>query len=153
MVLLWRCRSRNNFVTIEEAFIDSTLPTTLGPPPLWGSGSIPDMRADVCGFLKPLGSDRFWKVRMYGAFFSIPRRTLGLRPTDQSCRHVTWLHLNFVVWSNTWSSQDAYEPRISLKERPAEGAYGNPKRRTSEIKSDHSLSAQMCDHSHMAFFS
>ena len=44
----WRCRSRNNLSTIDEAFTDSTLPTTPGPPPLWGSGSIPDMWADVC---------------------------------------------------------------------------------------------------------
>ena len=31
---------------------------------------------------------------MHGTF-SIPGRTLGLRPTDQSCHHETWLHLDF----------------------------------------------------------
>ena len=35
----------------------------------------------------------------------------------------------------------AYEPRISLRERPAECSYMNPKRRISEIMSDHSLSS------------
>ena len=58
--------------------------------PLWGPSSIPNNWADVCGFLKPPGSDRCWKVRMHGAF-SIPRKTLGLRPNDQSCHHETWL--------------------------------------------------------------
>ena len=50
--------------------------------PLWGPGSIPNNWADVCGFLKPPDSDRYWKVRMHAAF-SIPRKTLGLRPNDQ----------------------------------------------------------------------
>ena len=110
------------------------------PLPLWGPGSIPDNWADVCGFLKPLGSQRSWKVIKHGAF-SISRKTLGLRPTDQSCHHETGLHLNFVDWSKTWSRQNTYEPRISSKERPADGAYDNPKRRISEVMSDHSLSS------------
>ena len=96
----WRCRSRNNLSIIDEAFTDCDLPTPPGPPPLWGPGSIPDNWTDVCGFCTPPGSDRYWKVRMHGAF-SIPRRTLGLRPTDQSCHHETWLHLDFVDWRNT----------------------------------------------------
>ena len=68
-------------------------------------------------------------------------KTLGLRPTDQSCHHETWLHLEFVDWSNTWSKQDLHERRISLKDRPAECSHGNPKRRISEVMSDHSLSS------------
>ena len=110
-----------------------------GPTPLRGPGSIPDMWADVCGFLKPPGSDRYWKVRMHGAC-SIPRKTLGLRPNDQSCHHETWLHLDSVDWSNTWSKQDVYEQRIPLKERPAACSYGHQKRRISEVMRDHSLS-------------
>ena len=39
----WRCRSLDNFITIDEAFADC----------LWGPGSIPNSCADVCGFLKP----------------------------------------------------------------------------------------------------
>ena len=66
---------------------------------------------DPFGFLKPPGSHRFWKVHKHGAV-SIPRKTLGLRPNDQSCHHETWLHLDFVDWSNTWSKQDVYEQRI-----------------------------------------
>ena len=80
----WRCRSRNNPSTFDEAFMDSILPSPPGPPQLWGPGSIPDNWADVCGFLKPPGSDRFWKVNKHG------------RPTDQSCHHEAWLHLDFV---------------------------------------------------------
>ena len=136
----WRCRSRDNLCTIDEAFVDSILPSSPGPTPLWGPGSITDNWADVCGFLKPPGSQRFWKVNEHGAF-SIPRKTLGLRPNDQSCHHETWLHLDFVDWSNTWSKQKVYEQRISLKERPAECSYGNPQRCISEITSDHALSS------------
>ena len=136
----WRCRSRDNLSTIDEASMDSILPTPPGPTPQWVPGSIPDNWADVCGFLKPPGSQRFWKVHKHGAF-SIPRKSLGLRPTHQNCHHETWLHLDFIDWSNTWSKQGAYEPRISLKERSAECSYGNPKRRISEIMSDHSLSS------------
>ena len=104
---VWRCRSRDNISTIDEVFSDCALPTPPGPTPLWGPGSIPDNWADVCGFLKPPGSDRFWKVSMHGAF-SISRKTLGLRSSDQSCHHETWLHLHFVDWSNQWNHQARY---------------------------------------------
>ena len=83
---------------------------------------------------------KVWKVNKHGAF-TIPRKSFGLCPTDQSCHHETWLHLYFADWSNTWSKQIAYKPRISLKELPAECSYWNPKRRISEIMSDHSLSS------------
>ena len=131
----WRYRS-----TIDEAFADCALPTPPGPTPLWGPGSIPNNWADVCGFLKPPGSHRFWKVHKHGAF-SIRRKTLGLRPTDQSCHHETWLHLDFVDWNNRWSKHDAYEQHSSLKERPADYSHGNSKRRISEVMSDHALSS------------
>ena len=78
---------------IDEAFTDCALPTPPGPTPLLRPGSILDKWADVCGFLKPPGSDRFWNVNKHGAF-SIPRKTLGLKPTDQSCHHETWLILH-----------------------------------------------------------
>ena len=59
----WRCRSRDNLSTIDEAFSDCALPTPPGPTPLWGPGSIPNNWADVCGILKPRASQRFWKVK------------------------------------------------------------------------------------------
>ena len=49
-----------------------------------------------------------WKVRMHGAF-SIPRKTLGLRPTDQSCHHekkVTGVQEEGVVFSALASETD-----------------------------------------------
>ena len=128
----WRCRSRDNISTIDEAFADCALPTPPGPPPLWGPGSIPNIWADFCGFLKPPGSQRFWKVNKHGAF-SIPRQALGLSPSDQSFHHETWLHLHFVDWNN-WSRQQKYNGNIRLKERPQ-------KRSISEVLSDHSLSS------------
>ena len=51
-VTTWR-----NLGTVDEAFTDCALPTPPGPTPLWGPGSIPDNWADVCGLLKPPGSD------------------------------------------------------------------------------------------------
>ena len=134
----WRCRSRNNISTIDEAFTDCALPP--GPTPLWGPGSIPNNWAKVCGFLKPQGSDRYWKVRMHGAF-SIPRKTLGLRPTGQSCHHETCHHLDFVGWRTTWPQQGEHDRHISLNERPAACSHGHQKRRMSEVVSDRSLSS------------
>ena len=128
----WRCSNRDNISTIDEAFADCALPTPPGPAPLWGPGPIPNNWADVCGFLKPRNSDRYWKVRM---------QTLGLRPTDQSCHHATWLHLEFVDWRSTQSHHEEHDRRILLEERPAACPYGQQKRRNSEVMSDHSLSS------------
>ena len=126
----WRCRSRDHLSTIDEAFSDCALPAPPGPPPLWGPGSIPNNWADVCGFLKPPGSQRVWKVNKHGAF-SIPRKALGLRPNDHSCHHELWLHLHFVHWSNKWSNQAYYNENIRLKERPADSSNGTQKRNIS----------------------
>ena len=136
----WRCRSRDDLSTVDEAFSDCALPTPSGPTPLWGPGSIPNNWADVCGFLKPHCSQRFWRVNKHGAF-SIPRKALGLRPNDQSCHHETWLHLDFVDWSNKWSNQDYYNGNIRLKERPVDSSYGTQQRHISEVMSDRSLSS------------
>ena len=100
--------------------------------PLWGPGSIPNNWADVCGFLKPPASQRFWKVSKHGAF-SIPRKALGLRPNDQSCHHETWLHLHFVDWNNKSIHQAYFNGNIRLKERPAGSSFGTQKRNISEV--------------------
>ena len=136
----WRCSNRENISTIDEAFADFALPTPPGPTPLWGPVSIPNNWADACGFLKPPYSDRYWKVRIHGAF-SIPRKTVGLRPPDQSCHHETRSHLDFVDWRSTQSQHDEHDRRILLKERPTPYQYGQQKRRISDIMSDHSLSS------------
>ena len=128
----WRCRSRDHISTIDEVFSDC-LAFDAGPHTIVGPGSIPSNWADVCGFLKLPGSQRFWKVSKHGAF-SIPRQALGLRSSDQSCHHETWLHLHFVDWNNKWSQQAHYNGNIRLKERPQ-------KRHISELLSDHSLSS------------
>ena len=88
--------------------------------------------ADACGFLNPPRSQRFWRVSKHGAF-SIPRKTLGLRPNDQSCHHETWLHLHFVDWNNKWTHQANYNGNIRLKERPAGSSFGTQKRNISEV--------------------
>ena len=73
--------------------------------------------------------------------FSIPRKTLGLRPTDQSCHHETWLHQDFVDWRNSQSHHEEPDRRMLLKERPEPHHQGAKKRRISDIMSDHSLSS------------
>ena len=134
----WRwCNNRNYISTIEEAFADCALPTPPGPKPLLGPVSIPGNWADVCGFLKPPESDGYWKVRFHGAF-STPHKPLSLRPTDQSCHHETWFHLEFVDWRGAQSHHEGHDRRILLKERPAPYHHGQQKRRISDIMSDHS---------------
>ena len=107
---------------------------------LWRPGSIPGCWADVCGFLKPPESDQYWKVRLHGAF-SIPHKAPGLRPTDQSCHHETWLHLEFVDWRSAQSRHEGHDRRILLKERPVPYHYGKQKGHISDVMSDHSLSS------------
>ena len=77
----------------------------------------------------------YWKVRMHGAF-SIPRKTLGLRPNDESCHHESssWISstgaaLNHSMMSMTdeCSSEDVLQ-RVH---------HGHHKRRISEVMSDH----------------
>ena len=116
------------------------LPTPPGPAPLWGPGSIPNNWADACGSLQPPDSDRYWKERIHSAS-SIPHKTLGLRPTDQSCHHETWLLLEFVDWRSTQSHHEEHGQRILLKERLTACPYGQRKRRISDIMRDHSLSS------------
>ena len=134
----WRCRSRDKINTIDQVFSDCALPTPPGPTPMWGPGAIPNNWADVCGFLKPPGSRRFWIVNKHGAF-SISRQALGLRPSDQSYHHETWFHLHFVDWNTKWNHQAHYKGNIRLKERPASSGNRAQKRHISELLSDHSL--------------
>ena len=132
-------------VLLMKYFADCALPTPPGPTPLWGPGSIPNNWADVCGFLKPPGSQKYWKVK-HGAF-SIPRQALGLRANDQSCHHETWMHLHFVDWSNQWNHQAHYNGNIRLKERPTNSGNRALKLNICEVLSDHSLLSQPYDHS------
>ena len=55
-------------------------------------GGVPVEWADVCGFIKPAGSEAECHIRMHGAF-KIPYDALGIRCTDQSCHHEVWVHL------------------------------------------------------------
>ena len=45
---------------------------------------------DVCGFIKPPGSEAECHIRMHGAF-KIPYDALGIRCTDQSGHHEVWV--------------------------------------------------------------
>ena len=87
---------------------------------------MPDNWADVCGFLEPPGSGRYWLVLIHGAF--------SIRTTDQSC-HETWLHLELVDWRSTQSHHEEHDRRILLKERPTACPFGQQKRRIGEVTS------------------
>ena len=136
----WGRDNSNNLSIIEEAFAHCALPMPPGPPPLWGSGSIPGNWADVCGVLKPPESDKQWKVRLHGAF-SILREVLGLRPNDQSCQHEAWLHLDFVGRHDFQPQREKPSQKILLKEPSSPYHYGRKSGRITEIMSDHSLSS------------
>ena len=60
---------RDNLSTIDEAFADCALPTPPRPTPLWGHGSIPNNWADLCGFIKPPGSHRFYESEQARCIF------------------------------------------------------------------------------------
>ena len=71
----WRRQSggdARSFSSIEEAFVNTSLPLPPGATPLG-----PSEWSDVCGFSKPLGSEHEWQVRTHGAF-TIPYGMLGL---------------------------------------------------------------------------
>ena len=53
-----------------------------------------------------------------------PHEALGIRPTDQSCRHEAWLHLDFVEWRSEQSHRERHDRRVLLKERSAPYHYG-----------------------------
>ena len=88
----WHRQSGSNsrFISsVEEAFVNTNLPLPPGPTPLWGPRGVPGEWSDVCGFLKPPGSEDDWQIRNHGAF-TIPYSTLGLKEKDQSCHHEFW---------------------------------------------------------------
>ena len=127
--------------TIKDTFKNTKLPVPLGASPMWRPGCVPGEWSDVCGFLKPPDSDRYWKVRKHGVFV-IPRRAVGLRDQDRSSHHETWLHLDLVQrWDWSQTHDDKYDQRIQLKERATPYYYGHRKRDISDIMSDNSFSS------------
>ena len=66
-------------------------------------GSVPNLWSDVCGFLKPPGSDR---------------EALGLRSKNPCCHHETWLHVDFVDWDWSQPRYEASDQSFQLEERP-----------------------------------
>ena len=51
----WRCSSRNNISTIDEAFTDCALPTPPGPAPLWDPDQFRTTGLTSVDFFKPPG--------------------------------------------------------------------------------------------------
>ena len=119
----WRCRSRDNLSFIDETFADCPLSAPPGTTPLRPSRTI---------------------GRTFVGFLKSPVSALGLRVNDQSCHHETWLHLQFVDWSNQWNNQIHYNGNISLKKRPASSGNISPKRNIREVLSNDLLSSWLC---------
>ena len=63
-------------------------------------------------------------------------KLLGLRPTDQSCHHEAWLHLDFVGRHDFQPQREEHDQRILLKERSSPYHYGKKRGRISDIMSD-----------------
>ena len=59
----------------------------------------------------------------------------------------------FLIGATVGPSKVGVNNAFPLKERAPDCSFGNPKRRISEVMSDHSLSSQLCDHSHHDLFS
>ena len=68
-------------------------PIPEGPAPLWCPGGVPGGWADLCGFIKPPGTEREWRqIRVHGSF-EISRDVRGIRESGQCCHHEMWVHL------------------------------------------------------------
>ena len=129
----WRRQSGSDprpISIIEEAFANTDLLVPPGPTPLWGPGGVPGEWSDVCGFLKPPGSEGEWPVRMHGAF-TISYSTLGLKEKDQSCHHEVWVHLFHVnARLVDRATRDDRSRKLNLKRRISPYDHSKEKRRT-----------------------
>ena len=115
----WRCRSRDNLkIRLMKPLLIVPCLRHGGPTPLWGTRTPSRTTGQTSVYFSnhPALSVS-GKVSKHGAF-SIPLKTLGLRPNDQECHHETWLHLHFVDWGNKWSNQAYCNGNIRLKEQP-----------------------------------
>ena len=65
--------------------------------------------------------------------FSILHEALAIRPTDQSCHHEAWLHLDFVEWRDEQPHREKRDRRILLKERFAPYHHENQKGHISDV--------------------
>ena len=72
MVLRGELVAETTSVLLTRSICGQYLVHATGPSTIVGLGSILDSWADVCGFAKPHGSQRFWNVNKH-----------GLRPNDQ----------------------------------------------------------------------
>ena len=136
----WRRVDSNNTSIIEEALADCALPRPPGPTLLWRPGAIPGKWADVCGFDTPPDSDRTMESSSARRILHFSMKLLV--PTDQSCHHEAWLHLDSVEWRSAQSHREKHDRRILLKERSAPYHYGKQKGHISDVTSDHSLSSK-----------
>ena len=99
--------------TIEKAFADCSLPTPLGPHHCGD----PD-RFQTTGVTCVVSSNSLIHIGLGRCDFMVlspSHAKLGLRPTDESCHHETWLHLDFVNCRKTQSHHDEYDRRFYSK--------------------------------------
>ena len=91
----WRRRSGNEQrrdSTFEEASLSPGCQFHVALQHCGGPCGVLREWPDVCGVIKPTGSETEWRIRMHGAF-DIPHETLGIKNIDKSCLHEIWIHL------------------------------------------------------------
>ena len=136
----WRRDNSSNISLIEETFAGCALPMSRGSPLLWVlEQAVPGKWADV------VDSSYFLILTDDGKFDStansIHHEAFGIRPTDHSCHHEAWYHLDFVDRRNEQPHREEHDRRNLLKDRSVPYPYGKQKRHISDVMSDHSLSS------------
>ena len=140
----WRCRSKDNLSTIDEAFVDSILPAPRGP--------------QNCGDLE--ASADFSNHLALNVFV----KWISMVHSPSHERHLTWdqpIKAAIMRHGSTWISSIGRTSGPSTTTMISTFPLKNdlqithtglhPKRCIFEVMSDHSLSSKICDHSHMVF--
>ena len=140
----WRRQSgseqrRNS--TIEEAFANTNLPIPPGPTPLFGPGGVPVEWADVCGFMKPPGSETEWHIRMHGAF--VMKLSASNLQTRAATTKYHLLHVNARLVDRTSRDGEYRRPTVRKRNSP----YDQRQRKEAILMAtcDHSPVQRMCD--------
>ena len=93
----WRKKSGDNqqrHSTIEEAFANTNQPIPHGSSPLWGVQETFQRNGPTYVVSSSHRIQTMSGRYAVTAHLEINRDILGIRPTDQSCRHEVWIHLS-----------------------------------------------------------
>ena len=134
----WRCRSRNNLSTIDEASADCALPHAAGPHTFAGTWIHSGQLGRRLWISQTPGSQRFWKVNKH----MVPFHSLGkLLANDQMIKAAIMGH-GFIYVSSIGATNGTIKRTTTGTSvlRNSSGS-GVRKGHISEVLSDHSLSS------------